>query len=154
MSAMKKGRRVSIIIGLVFVLVSVLLIVVTVKTEHYTATITEITNSYTTHKTGKKHRTYYFENVTVTYVNGDGKQSEATDIRVKRTSETQLPEIGQTIEVTDNILGVKEYRTMTQLTVGGTLIVVGLLIIIVSLRVGRKKKEVIPDAPQTGEEPG
>lgn len=137
----KKGKWICIAIGLIMIAVSILTIFITFNTDHYTAAITEISSTYTTttHKSGKKDRTYYNEKVTVSFVNGKGEHKEAKELRVKRNSETQLPKVGDTIEVTDNLFGVREFRTLTPLTVAGTLIVVGIIFIITSFKVGKKK---------------
>ena len=148
----KKNVLICVLIGLLMITVSVLTIVVTINTDHYTATITEISDSYTTHsKSGKSRRTQYNEKVTVTYVNSDDEHLEAKGVRVKRNSETQLPDLGETIEVTDNIFGVREYRTLTPLTVAGTLIVLGLLVIILGFKTGKKKKPDTPEITETSE---
>ena len=149
MTAQKKMKRIAIILGLILILVSVLVIVVTAKTDHYTATVTEITKTYRTRATGNRSIKRNNEEVTVIFVNGDGEQSKAKGVRIKRSSETQLPEVGETIEVTDGLTGVKEYRALTAYTSGGTMIVVGILIIFLSFRVGRKDQK----EPESGETP-
>lgn len=151
MSEEKKGRRLTIIIGLIFILIAALLIVVTAKADHYTATITEITDHYTTHKSGKSNKVRHNEKVTVIFVDDEGKKSEAKDVRIQRSSRTQLPKVGETVEVSKSILGVKEYRTMRQYSTAATLIAVGFILIFVSIKVGRKKKDQFPDEVDPGD---
>ena len=152
MSARKKARRIGIIIGLILVLVSVMVIVVTAKTDHYTATVTEITNTYKTRASGNSSKRSYSEDVTVIFLNGKGEQTRAEGVRIKRTAKEQLPEVGGTIEVSDGLTGVREYRVLTRYTTGGTLIVVGLMIIILSFRIGKKKGPVLEEPVQDGPE--
>ncbi len=153
MSGRKKARRIGIMIGLIMVLVSVLLIVVTAKTDHYTATVTEITNTYKTRASGNSSKRSFYEDATVIFLNGKGEQTRAEGVRIKRSTKEQLPEVGGTIEVSDGLTGVREYRVLTRYTTGGTLIVVGLMIVIVSFRVGRKKAQISEEPAQDQDGP-
>jgi hypothetical protein len=100
MSDRKKGAMVAVWLGLLFMAAGLLTMLVSIRIPHYTADITEITDTYTTRQlTGSGSKRRYNESVTVIYTDNEGNQKEAAKVRVKRSSESQLPQIGDKIEV-------------------------------------------------------
>ena len=148
MSAGKKAARIGIIIGLIMILGSVLVIVMTAKTDHYSATVTEITKTYRTRASGNSTKKYYNEDVSVTFINSEGQKIQAQGVRIKRTTEQKLPEVGETIEVTSGLTGVKEYRVLMVYAAAGTVTVVGILMIFFTVRVSRRAKKKRAEAQQ------
>ena len=148
MSAGKKVARIGIIIGLIMILGSVLVIVMTAKTDHYSATVTEITKTYRTRASGNSTKKHYNEDVSVTFINSEGQQIQAQGVRIKRTTEQKLPEVGETIEVTSGLTGVKEYRVLTVYAAAGSVIFVGLLVIFSTVRVSRRARKKRAEAQQ------
>ena len=72
MNDINKARRISIILGIAFILAAALTIVIAAKTTHYTALITGITSTSRTHN--KNGRSKYHERVSVTYKDNAGNE--------------------------------------------------------------------------------
>ena len=78
MNDINKARRISIILGIAFILAAALTIVIAAKTTHYTALITGITSTSRTHN--KNGRSKYHERVSVTYKDNAGNEHTANNI--------------------------------------------------------------------------
>jgi len=137
-----KGKM--ILLGLAFIIAGVLIIFLNIRKKTYTATITEITDTYTSHanrgKSSKKVR--YNEKVKIKYVDKNGKTKKVSNVRIKRNSKNSLPKKGETIKITAGILKTAEYDPISFGTAAGVFILVGLLLIIVTLRLGKKKSDI------------
>lgn len=133
-----------ILLGLVFIIAGVLIIFLNVRKKNYTATITEITDTYTSHsnkgKSSKKVR--YNEKVKIKYVDKNGKTKNVSNVRIKRNSKKSLPKKGETIKITAGLLKTAEYDPIAFGSAAAVFIVVGLLLIIVALRLGKKKSDI------------
>ena len=140
MSDSKKGFLFTLILGVLLLTASVLALCFGLTRTHYTAEITEITRTYTTRKTLNGHsERRYNEDVTVTYTGKDGAQKTAEKVRIKRSVESMLPKVGDTIEVKEG-LRVSEYSATTPLAVFIAFQIAGIALVISSLRVRRKAK--------------
>ena len=141
MSSIKKTRAINLLIGFALIAAAFLVVFINMKTTHYTATITAITDTYTTSRrsrSGTGRTTRYNEIVDITYEDSDGNQLQATGVRVKRSSKL-LPEVGDTIQITSGRTP-REYQSTTTAAVSISLFFVGVLWIITSLRVTRRMK--------------
>ena len=140
MSDDKKGFLFTLILGVLFLIASVLVLYFGLTRTHYTAEITEITRTYTTRQiSGSRTSRRYNEDVTVTYTGKDGTAKTAEKVRVKRSTESLLPKLGDSIEVKEG-LRVSEYSTTTPLAVFFAFQIAGIALVISSLRVRRKAK--------------
>ena len=140
MSDSKKGFLFTLILGILFLIVSVLALYFGLTRTHYTAEITEITRIYTTRKTSNGHSDRrYNEDAAVTYTGKDGTQKTAEKVRIKRSAESMLPKVGDTIEVKEG-LRVSEYSAATPLAVFIAFQIAGIALVISSLRMRRKAK--------------
>ena len=133
MNDINKVRRISIILGIVFILASALTIVIAAKTTHYTASITGITSTSRTH--GKNGRTKYHERVSVTYKDNAGSEHTASNIHLTSTVESTLPGVGDNIEVMGKIW-VREYSVTTYFAFVIVFLIIGIILI-------KKKKKRI-----------
>ena len=139
MSSIKKTRAIHLLIGFALIVAAFLVVFISTRTTHYTATITAVTDTYTTSRrsgSGTGRTTRYNEIVDVTYEDLDGNQLQATGIRVKRSSKL-LPEVGDTIQITSGRTP-REYQSTTTAGVSIALFFAGVLWIITSLRVTRR----------------
>jgi len=137
----KNTRLIVFLCGFAFLIIAVLIMVVNAKTKRYSAIITEVTDTYTTRKSGKKtgSRKSYNETVTVQYVNKKGDLKEASGIRIKRGSENSLPKVGDTIYITKGFFKMKEHTSMTSVAFTIAFVIMGLALIISGFRSGRGK---------------
>ena len=78
--------------------------------------------------------------MTVEYTDKNGILKEAANIRVKRSTESSLPQIGDTIEVAEGF-HVKEYSLITPVAVFISFLIVGIGLIISGLRVRRQERK-------------
>ena len=127
MSDEKKGKLVVVLLGVAMLIIGALTIVYAAKTRHYTATVTEITN--TKSRSGSKSKRKYYEWVTVTYKDDSGTEKTAEDVRLKRSVESSLPKVGDTIEV-KGTAKITEYSIISYIGTAATLIIVGLVLLI------------------------
>ena len=140
MSDEKKGALVAVGLGVFLLLAGVLTLLICANRPHYTAVITEITDTYTTRqKSGSSSRTRYNEKVSVSYTDKNGAEKQADGVRVKRSGKSQLPAVGDTIEVTEG-LAVREYSLITPVAVFITGLFVGIALIVSGLRCGKKRR--------------
>lgn len=140
MSDDKKGFLFTLILGVLFLIASVLVLYFGLTRTHYTAEITEITRTYTTRQiSGSRSSRRYNEDVTVTYTGKDGAAKTAEKVRVKRSTESLLPKPGDSIEVKEG-LRVSEYSATTPLAVFFAFQITGIALVITTLRVRRKAK--------------
>ena len=136
----KKGAMVAMWLGLLFMAAGLLTMLVSIRIPHYTADITEITDTYTTRQlTGSGSKRRYNESVTVSYTDNEGNQKEAAKVRVKRSSESQLPQIGDKIEVKE-VFRVSEYSLTVPVAVFISFLLVGIMLVISGLRFRRKAR--------------
>ena len=141
MSDYKKGMLVTVFLGLFFIIAGALTMVMAAKMTHYTATVTEITDSYTTReRSGNTRRRKFNERVSVEYVDKDGTEKTASDVRIKRSSETALPQVGDTVEVKELFKKTSEYSMTTPVAIFITFLFVGIALLISSLRVRRQQR--------------
>ena len=144
--SMTQGKKTFLIVlavGLAFILAGALVLFISASRPHYTATIREITDTYTTRQrtgSGKRTTRKFNEKVTVEYTDKNGILKEAANIRVKRSTESSLPQIGDTIEVAEGFQ-VKEYSLITPVAVFISFLIVGIGLIISGLRVRRQERK-------------
>lgn len=149
MTEQKKTKLITAGIGLVMILAAVFTVVLGVSTKHYTATVTEITRTNTTHS--KKGRTKHHEWVNVTYKDDSGTDKTASNIHLKSSSESTLPKVGDTLEVKGKIW-VTEYSPVSYFVTAFFLLFVGIFVIIKGLTHKDKKPKEAPTA-DAGESP-
>ncbi len=138
MSDEKKGKLVVIGIGLIMMVIAVLVFLYAAKTEHYTATITEITNTKTT--SSSKGKTKYHEYVSVTFTDGSGSERTGSNIHLKSSVKSTLPEVGDTIEVKGKNK-VSEYNLTSYMATVFVMGIVGLILVIRGLVYKPKPKK-------------
>ncbi len=126
MNDINKARRISIILGIAFILAAALTIVIAAKTTHYTALITGITSTSRTHN--KNGRSKYHERVSVTYKDNAGNEHTANNIHLSSTSESSLPEVGDNIEVMGKIW-VREYSVTTYFAFVIVFLLIGIVLL-------------------------
>lgn len=126
MNDINKVRRISIILGIAFILASALTVVLAAKTTHYTASITGITSTSRTH--GKNGRTKYHERVSVTYKDNAGSEHTANNIHLSSTVESTLPGVGDNIEVMGKIW-VREYSVTTYFAFVIVFLIIGIILL-------------------------
>lgn len=139
MSDAKKGALFVTILGFVFIIAGILTLVICMKMPHYTATITEITDTFTSRSRKSKSRKYN-ERVTVEYTDGNGNEKTAYGIRVKRNVESLLPKVGDTIQVKET-LGVGEYSSSGAIAVFISFLFVGILMFISAIVTSIKQRK-------------
>ncbi|MCR5138384.1 MAG: hypothetical protein K6C12_15055 [Oscillospiraceae bacterium] len=140
MSESKKASLVVTVLGLVFIIAGVLTLFFAVKMTHYSATVTEITESYTTmQRSGETKKRRFNEKVSVEYVDRDGNEKTASNVRIKRSTESQLPAVGDTVQI-EELFGVGEYSLTTPIAIFITFLFVGIALLISALRVRKQKK--------------
>ena len=128
MSDAKKGALFVTLLGFAFIILGILTLVICMRMPHYTATITEITDTFTSRSRKSRIRKYN-ERVTVEYIDGKGNEKTASGIRVKRNIESSLPKVGDTIQVKE-FLGVGEYSQSGAITIFISFIFLGILMFI------------------------
>ncbi len=145
MSDVKRGKFICALLGAFFIIAGVLMLIIAVKIPHYTATITDITDTYTTtrrKRSGGSRMKKYNERVTLEYIDGNGDAKTASNVRVKRDTQSSLPKVGDTIQVKE-FLGVGEYGVTTAAAFFIAFLIAGIAFFISALVYGRKK-------PKTG----
>ena len=142
MSDQKKGKLIVTGIGLIMILIAGLTIFVAAKTKHYTATIVEITDSKKKSSNGKRK---YYEWVTVTYTDASGSERQAVNVRIKRSTESSLPKVGDNIEVKGKT-SITEYNITSYIGTVIALIFVGIILVIRGLTY--KPKAVSTEEPE------
>ena len=75
----------------------------------------------------------------MSYTDNEGNQKEAAKVRVKRSSESQLPQIGDKIEVKE-VFRVSEYSLTVPVAVFISFLLVGIMLVISGLRFRRKAR--------------
>ena len=141
MSEQKKGMLVTVILGLVLILAGSLTLFISAARPHYPAVITGTGDPYTTRQQSgsSSKRIKYNEKVSVVYTDKNGVEKQAEGVRVKRSSKSQLPAVGDTIQVAEG-LSVHEHSLITPVAVFITGLFVGIALIISGLRYGRKQR--------------
>lgn len=141
MSEQKKGMLVTVILGLVLILAGSLTLFISAARPHYPAVITGTGDPYTTRQQSgsSSKRIKYNEKVSVVYTDNNGVEKQADGVRVKRSSKSQLPAVGDTIQVAEG-LSVHEHSLITPVAVFITGFFVGIALIISGLRYGRKQR--------------
>ena len=138
MTEQKKDKLIVAGIGVAMILGAVLAVFLAFSTKHYTATVTEITRTSTTHS--KKGRTKHHEWVSVTYKDDTGAEISASNVHLKSSSESTLPKVGDTLEV-KKFITVSEYSLVSYFATAFFLLLFGIIIIIKGLTNKGEKKE-------------
>ena len=127
MSEQKKAKLVVVGIGLAMILIAVLTIFAAAKTKHYPATVTEITNTQT--KTSRGTKKKYHEWVTVTFTDDSGNERTATEVHIKESVKSSLPQVGDTIQVKGKNR-ITEYSLTSYIGTAIALIFVGIILVV------------------------